>query len=357
MIPSLYFRYLSTLYLKNLLAILLGLSFAFASIDYFQHSGQFGPSFSSKILYIYYMWQEALGILYPLSIVFALIMTKFSLIKHNTMGALHAFGYSKKRLSLPLMSVAMFVYVLFMFLHMTEFSYAKDKAGYLLKNELHAYNVNDLFFKYNDNFVYIKKLDPVNKTIEDMTIFRVNGFQVESTIHTPRAAFDGKEWDAYDATIKRHIYQNGILQRYTIEHQEHINTLEGYKPKIIKSFYEGESLTLIDAFNTYRLLLQQHIDSDKIRAVFYDKVIVPLFAPALLLILFFKLPFHGRMMQMGKILAISLGMTFITWGMLFGFRQLGQSGVVLPEATAIVPVLLLWVYAVYVYLTDEKKIA
>lgn len=357
MVSSLYFWYLARLYTKNLLAILFGLSFSFAMIDYFQHIRHFDVSFNYKVLYIFYMWQEALGLLYPLAIVFALIMTKFHLIRNNTMGALHAFGYDKKRLSVPFLTAAFGVYFLFTALHTTEFSYAKENAEHLLKNEIHAHNLNDLFFKYNDTFVYIKKLDPIAKTIEDITIFRVDGFQVDYTIHAPKANFDGEQWNAHEATLKTHLYKNGVLERYTIEHKDVIKTLHGYKPKIIKSLYEGEALNIVDAFYAYQLLQKQHLDSDKIRSVFYEKAIVPLFAPALLLILFFKLPFHARFMHAGKTIAFSLGITFVIWGILFGLKQIGQSGAVLPEFTALLPIALLWIYALYVYITDEKKIA
>ena len=115
--PSLHFRYLSKMYLKNLLSVLFGLSFAFATIDYFQHIQQLNVATNYKILYIFYMWQEALGLLYPLAIVFALIMTKLTLVKNNTMGALHAFGYDKKRLFLPLFAVGSITYAIFLFLH------------------------------------------------------------------------------------------------------------------------------------------------------------------------------------------------------------------------------------------------
>jgi len=355
--PSLHFRYLSTLYIKNLLAILFGISFAFAAIDYFQHVQKLDVSSNYKILYIFYMWQEALGLLYPLAIVFAVIMTKLSLVKNNTMGALHAFGYNKKRLFIPLLAVASVTYAIFTFLHTTEFSYAKDKAAVLLKNELHAYDVNDLFFKYNDTFVYIKSLDPVAKKIEDITIFKVEGYQVRYTINAPTAIFDGKEWDAQNATLKTHIYKEGELEKYSVEHKESIKTLQGYKPKIIESLYEGKALNIIDAFNTWQLLDRQNMNSDKIRAALYNKIIVPLFALALLLILFFKLPFHARMINLGSVIALSLGATFVTWGILFGLNRIGSSGVLAPEFTAILPIALLWVYAIYVYITDEKSIA
>jgi len=355
--PSLHFRYISKLYIKNLLAILFGLSFAFAVIDYFQHVQKLDVSSNYQILYIFYMWQEALGLLYPLAIVFAVIMTKLSLVKNNTMGALHAFGYNKKRLFIPLLAVASVTYASFTFLHTTEFSYAKDKAEILLENELHAYDVNDLFFKYNDTFVYIKKLDPVEKKIEDITIFKVEGYQVRYTIHAPIAIFDGNEWDAQNAILKTHVYKNGELEKYTIEQKKSIKTLQGYKPKIIESLYEGNALNIIDAFNTWKLLNSQNLNSDKIRAALYNKIVVPLFAIALLLILFFKLPFHARMISIGYVIALSLGATFVIWGILFGLNQMGSNGVIVPELSSVLPIVLLWVYAIYVYITDEKSIA
>ncbi len=355
--PSLHFRYLAKHYTRNLLAILFGLSFAFAFIDYFQHMQMLNVSSNYKVLYIFYMWQQALGMLYPLAIVFALIMTKLAFVKNNTMGALHAFGYTKKRLLYPVLIVATLTYGLFLYLHTTEFSYAKDKAVILLKNQLHAYDVNDVFFKYNDTFVYIKTLDPIEKKIEGITIFKVSGSQVRYTIKAPVAVFNGEEWIAQDATVKTHIYKNGELIRYSVDRKERIATLHGYKPKIIESLYEGKALNIIDAYNTWKLLQTQNLNSDKIRATMYDKAIVPLFALALVIILFFKLPFHARMMNFGVVVALSLGATFLVWGILFGLAQIGSNGVLVPEVTAIVPIVLLWIYAIYVFFTDERKIA
>ena len=355
--PPLHFRYMVRLYVKNLLAILFGLSFSFAIIDYFQHVEELSVTVNYKVLYVFYMWQEALGLLYPLAIVFAAIMTKLSLVKSNTMGVLHAFGYSKRRLLFPLFLVASIVYVIFTFLHTTEFSYAKDKAVALLENQINAYDVNDLFFKYNDTFVYVNKLDPIEKKIEDITIFKVEGYQVLYTINAPVAVFDGTQWDAQDATIKTHVYENSKLKKYTVEHKKSIKTLEGYKPKIIESLYEGKALNIIDAFNTWKLLDKQNLNSDKMRASLYNKTVVPLFAIALLIILFFKIPFHARMMNLGYVIALSLGTTFVIWGILFGLYQMGSNGVLIPEFASILPISLLWIYAIYVYFSDEKSIA
>jgi len=354
--PPLYFRYLSKLYLYNLASVLMGLAFAFSAMDYFQHVQTLQVAWNYKILYLYYVWQQALGLLYPLAMIFALIMTKFFLIRQNNMAVLHAFGYQKRRLVMPFLFWAVIVYTLFTVLNMTEFAYAKDKASALLERQIGAYEVNDLFFKYNDTFVYMKKLDPIHKRLEDITIFKVKDYRVRYTIHAAYATFDGEEWDAVDTIRKTHIYQKGRLIRYEVEHKEHIKTLKGYKPKIIESLYEGKALNIVDAYHTWQLLKVQGLDSQKIRAVLYEKTVMPLFALAMVIILFFKLPYHARMMRVGLAVTVALGATFAAWGLLFGLYQMGANGVVEPEWTAIFPVVLLWIYALYIFFTDERRI-
>ncbi len=164
----------------------------------------------------------------------------------------------------------------------------KTKQHFSLENELGAYNVNDLFFKYNDTFVYINKLDPIEKKIEDITIFKVEGYKVRYTINAPIATFDDEKWTAHDATLKTHIYEENELKRYTVEYKERIETLEGYKPKIIESLYEGKALNIIDAYTTWKLLNKQNLNSDKIRASLYDKIVVPLFSMALITYFIFQ---------------------------------------------------------------------
>jgi lipopolysaccharide export system permease protein len=63
------------------------------------------------------------------------------------------------------------------------------------------------------------------------------------------------------------------------------------------------------------------------------------------------------MMRFGLVIALSLGATFLVWGVLFGLGQIGANGVLIPELTAILPIVLLWIYALYIYFTDERKVS
>ena len=353
---SLHFRYLARHYIVNILALLMGLTIAFATIDYFQHSLQLEHSSNYKILYLYYKWQEALALLYPLAIIFAGIMTKISLIKSSNMVVLHSFGYTKKALFFPFLTVAVMIYILFALLHMTEFSYAKDKAEVLLHKKIDAYAVNDLFFIYQGDFIYVKKLDPLKKTMEGLSLFKLSGNDLLFSLHAKKAVYKEGIWEAHDIVTKRLIYDRNGLKRYVTETKEKMDTLKGYKPKMIESIYEGKALSVLDTYMTWKVLEKQGLNTRKLRASFYYKMIFPLFSIVLLLILFFKIPFHARYMNLPLVIASSLGVTFLLWGIFFALNQMGHNGVILPELAMPLPMLLLWLYALRIYFRGKETI-
>ncbi len=356
-IPKLHFRYLAKHYFINFLALLLGLSAAFTMIDYFQHSQQLESSSNYTIMYIFLMWQEALGQLYPIAIVFAGIMTKISLIKSSNMVALHSFGYTKRQLFTPFFVVAFGIYLSFMWLQTTEFSYAKDKAVAMLEDGMRAYALDDLFFIYDDDFVYAEKLDPIKKEMKNITIFRIGeDNDLLYTVIAKVAKYDGHSWLAKDIIIKRLIYSEGSIKRYEIYTQDSLKTLVGYKPKVIESIHEGKALDIVDMGKTFKLLDEQHLNTKKLRSSIYSKIIFPLFAIILLLVLFFKMPFHARYMNLPLVLSASLGVTFLFWGLLFAFNQMGRNGVLSPELAMPLPILVGLLYALYVYFLDREKI-
>jgi len=354
--PKLYFRYLAKHYFINFLALLLGLSLAFAMIDYFQHSQQLQVSSNYLILYLFLMWQEALAQLYPIAIVFAGIMTLVSLIKSSNMVVLYSFGYTKKQLFLPFFTVATLIYLSFIALHTTDFSYAKDRAQAMLEEGVDAYDVSDLFFIYNGDFVYAKTLDPVKKEMTLVTLFKLSGNDLLYTIHAEKAVFDGHAWQAKHITIRKLVYDEKGLKRYTTQKRESLSTLVGYQPKVIESIYEGKALNIIDANHAWKLLSKQNLNTKKLRSSLNNKVIFPLFSIALLLVLFFKIPFHARYMNLPLVLSVSLGVTFLIWGLLFALNQMGNNGVLSPEFAIPFPVSLIVLYALYVYFRQKETI-
>jgi lipopolysaccharide export system permease protein len=125
---------------------------------------------------------------------------------------------------------------------------------------------------------------------------------------------------------------------------------------MIEAIYEGKALNIIDAYQAWKLLEKQNLNTKKLRSTLYYKIVFPLFSIALLLILFFKIPFHARYMNLPLVLAFSLGTTFLLWGLLFALNQMGHNGVLLPELAIPLPIMFLWLYALRVYFRGQETL-
>jgi lipopolysaccharide export system permease protein len=349
------FRYIAFHYLKNMLIILMGLTGLFAGLDFLMNGSSL-PSFNIKILYIFNKWQESLNLLYPLAIIFGGIWTKIAFIKKNTMEAIYALGVSRIDVFQPFLFISLSTYLLFVGLNFTSFAVAQDTARALKKNEYNMRKSQDLFFKYNNSFVYIGMLSPYERKLENLTIFELENDKVVTVITANRAWYNGSEWLAEEITKKsKRVDSNGnpILK---IDKVDKIKTLEGYHPKILNSIYEEKQLTLYESLIAKRLLSTQGVGTYKVRSDIYGKTIMPLFSIALLMILIFRFPFHARYMNLGSTTIKALGGTLFTWGMLFALQQMGATAVIVPEIATIVPILLLWLYAIYSLGKAKKRI-
>jgi len=353
---KIYFLYIIKHYIKNFLAILMGLTLSFSIINYFQNAFLLEKGFNNQILYIYYISQEALSTLYPLAIIFSAIITKINFIKNNTMVSMYSFGYSKKDIIFPFLILSLSVHLIFVYLHTTEFSYASENAKSLYKDNQNSYSKRDMFFKYNNSFVYIKSLNPIKKEAYDIKIFTLNDSQLISTISASKAIFNGKVWKAEKINIKKQVYKDGHLQRVIIENKKYLDTLKDYKPKIIDQIYEGKSLNIVDAYDGLRLLNAQNLDSYKMRSAIYTKLFYPIFSICLVIIMFIKMPSYARFMNISLVVSALLGVTFLVWGVLFSLNQIGFSGTIIPELTSILPIILLIVYSFTLYLKSDNKI-
>ena len=348
------FKYILMHYMKNMLIILLALSGLFAGLDFLMNASSL-PSFNIRVLYVYNKWQEALNLLYPLAIIFGGIWTQISFIKKNTLGALFALGVSRTTLIQPFFLLSVMVYLLFTALNFTPFAVADETAHMLKKNTYNAQKTKDMFFKYNDSFVYVGLLLPYERRLEELTVFRLQDGKVVEILEAKEAHFNGKAWLAKDVLRKIKTQKEGhpVLK---IEHLDALITLQGYRPEILNSIYEDKHLTLNESYMAYQLLSSQGVGTFKIRADMYAKAIMPLFSIALLIILLLRLPFHARYMNVGMTTVKALGGTLFVWGILFALQQMGANGALSPELATPLPVALLWLYALYTLQTAHKRI-
>lgn len=349
------FKYVAYHYLKNLLIILLGLSGLFAGLDFLMN-GLSLSSFNVKVLYLFFKWQEALALLFPLAIVFGGIWTKISFVKQNALSAMYALGVTRKELFKPFLVVGLTVYFIFMGLYFSPFAMAKDSSKQLHSNAYDVSETRDLFFKYNNSFVYIGALIPEKYKMENLTIFKLENNKVVETFTAKEAWYNIHEWVATNALKKTIVRDEEGNQRLKIEELVLLKTLKEYQPKILKSIYDDKSLTLYDNAMAVKLLEAQGLQTHSLRADIYGKVFMPLFSIALLMILLFNFPFHARYMNIGVTTTKAIGGTLFTWGILFALQQIGKNGTIIPELAIIFPIVLLWIYAFYILSQSQKRI-
>jgi lipopolysaccharide export LptBFGC system permease protein LptF len=61
-------------------------------------------------------------------------------------------------------------------------------------------------------------------------------------------------------------------------------------------------------------------------------------------------------MNLPVVLSLSLGVTFLVWGLLFALNQMGNNGVLSPELAIPLPIAAIITYALYVYFREKETI-
>ena len=351
-----YFRYIAWHYLKNFLILLMGLSLAVVFIDFLQYGPKISGGINRKILYLFYTWEYMLVLIYPLVILLALAWTQIGFIYRNVFVALFSFGYSRRDLLWPFLSVAVGVYLIFLMLQSTPFAYGRDQAHLLLQKHAVDEKVRDLFFKYNGDFVYVRQLDPLRKRLNDGMVFHLKRHRVIETVRFPLALYQDNRWKAPTAMVRRKLFdKKGKLKGYEDRQLHNVTVLEGYRPKVFKQIYEGRSLTLQDAFAAWRLLARQGLSADKVKSILYNQLLMPIFALTMLIILFFRTPPYHRFVRKEKLWVAFLGSSMLMWALLFALYRLGFNGTINPDFGQSLVVLLLAFYALKLYARERRS--
>jgi len=345
-VPKRTFFYLARHYLKNFLILLIGLSLAVVFIDFLQQSQRLHGGVNRKILYAFYTWEYMVALIYPLVILMAMAWTQISFIYRNVFVSLFSFGFGRRQLLLPFFASGLLIYLVFTGLQMTSFAYGQDRARMILHADRYKDSLKNLFFKYNDSFVYAEHLDPLHKTLEKGMIFEVKGKRVVRTLRFETARFQGGEWVAPLALVRiKRFDAKGELAGFEDREMRHLIILKGYRPKVFRKIYEGGTFSLVDSFAALRLLQRQGLSADKVKAILYNKLLMPLFALAMMVIFFYRTPPYHRFVRKEQLWTALLGSAMLAWALLYALFRLGMNGVIDPDLGQILPIVILIFYA------------
>jgi lipopolysaccharide export system permease protein len=351
-------KYLFFKYLKFFIIVMLSLEIFFVGISFLQNFKSLPQSANLQFLYLVYDSIYTLTIVVPLSLVFSWIVLIINLIKTNEFVAFYSLGLKKEQILKPILALSFLITFSVILIQSTPLAYAEQQKSKILKGEYFTNTKENLFLKYNDYFIYFKKLYPLEQRAQGINIYRVKNGDLIEIIEAKAAYFKDDKWNAIDAKItSKPINLNWETSKLNVKYEQSIYTLEGFKPKILDNVYTAKSMySISDAIQAFFLIIKQDLDTSIIRNTIYYNMLVPFFVLPTIVLIFIYSSISNRFFQVNKFTAIALSLVLTLWGILFFLNKLSSGGVLLPEISLLIPLVILYIVSYKLYLSKKDSL-
>ena len=346
---NLYARYVGWLYFKYFVIIFVALTLFYVGIDILTNLKDMPASANLKLLYFGLTSLTAVNYVLPLALIFALITSKFSMIRSNELVSFYALGIDKNRLIKPPFYIALAITLIYVGLNFTPFAYAYEYGRNIVKLSNLSRTSSDIFLKFEGKFVYMDSLNPISGEAKDVRIFDINGSNLRSATFGESGRFVDDAWLLENAKIVN-LPQNIKLgeKGLDIKTPSELKTLENFKPKTIESASaESSAITIPDAVDYILAFKDEGIGLNSTKTTLYNLAFAPFFAPFMVLIIYYFLPITGRFFNLALKSFIFTIASLCVWGALFVMMRFARNGVVSPEVGVLLPIILLGAYAFY----------
>lgn len=346
---NLYARYVGWLYFKYFMILFVALTLFYVGIDILTNLKDMPASANLKLLYFGLTSLTAVNYVLPLALIFALITSKFSMIRSNELVSFYALGIDKNRLIKPPFYIALAITFIYVGLNFTPFAYAYEYGRNIVKLSNLSRTSSDIFLKFEGKFVYVDSLNPISGEAKDVRIFDINGSDLRSATFGESAKFIDNAWLLKNAKIVN-LPQNIKLgeKGLDIKTPSELKTLENFKPKTIESASaESSAITIPDAVDYILAFKDEGIGLNSTKTTLYNLAFAPFFAPFIVLIIYYFLPVTGRFFNLALKSFIFTIASLCVWGALFVMMRFARNGVVSPEVGVLLPIILLGAYAFY----------
>ena len=346
---NLYARYVGWLYFKYFMILFIALTLFYVGIDILTNLKDMPASANLKLLYFGLTSLTAVNYVLPLALIFALITSKFSMIRSNELVSFYALGIDKNRLIKPPFYIALAITFIYVGLNFTPFAYAYEYGRNIVKLSNLSRTSSDIFLKFEGKFVYMDSLNPISGEAKDVRIFDINGSNLRSATFGESAKFIDDAWLLKNAKIVN-LPQNIKLgeKGLDIKTPRELKTLENFKPKTIESASaESSAITIPDAVDYILAFKDEGVGLNSTKTTLYNLAFAPFFAPFMVLIIYYFLPVTGRFFNLALKSFIFTIASLCVWGALFVMMRFARNGVVSPEVGVLLPIILLGAYAFY----------
>lgn len=340
---KIFIKYTGLIYIKYFFIIFVALELFYVGIDLLVNLDKMPSSANLKLIYCALTFVIAIEYTLPLSLVLGLITTATNLIRSNELVSFYALGIRKNSLILPIFFIALFFTLTQICVYMTPFAYAKEHQDFVKDAQKPADLNSAVFLRFENKFIYINSLYFNQNIAKGVKIFELEDNKIQSQIIGDEAKFNGSSWIISNAKIIQ-ISSDLKLGKKGIQSQiiQNLEVLDGFSPKTIQKIYQSDtSYSILDAIKSIQLLQDEAINIDKIKSALYKMVFFPLFAPLMVMIVYYYLPITARFASLALVsfgcILVSLGL----WGILFVLVRFSQNGVIIPEFGIILPIVIL----------------
>lgn len=312
------------------------------------HADELSNSANITLIYLVYKSFFAIDTLLPLSLVFGMISTKIFLIRSNALVSFYSLGYSRVDVLKPFVVVSTTIIVLFISLHAwPNFSRADEFAKNLRDQGQYLHPTRDLFFTYEDKYIYFSKMFPLKKEAQDVRIFTIKESSLSEVIIAKKAIYRDEAWYIKEADLIVKPENMGLESPgIDISVEKELKTLKGFHPKMLDQIYEGKvNFTIGDAIDAVVLLDKQGVDTSSIKGALYKIFVYPFFVPCAVVIIFFFVPISVRFLNVSLFSFGAILATLIVWGILFMLIELSTNKTIPSEVGIITPVVILFLIA------------
>lgn len=345
-----FFRFISGIYLKNFFIIFFSLLGFYCGIDLLLNFKDLPKATNLDLLYVMFLSFSAVPYVLPISLIFALVVSLISMIRANEFVSLYALGLSRNYVILFPFLWALFFCCIYIGLNFTSFAYANDYKRNILKNGTIMNQSGEVFLKFNNNFVYISKINNGQNSAQNIKIFNINDLNLSSFVSAKNAHFEGESWILRDGNItllpKNYELANDGLK---IQDFSELKSLEGFKPKIIEGVASNSDYSISDALESFELFKAQNVNTDTLKINLYKFVFTPFFAPFLMLIMYYFFPVIARFFNLAIVAFVAFVATLMIWGVLFLLTRLSENSVIASEIGIVVPIIILGCLSAYMY--------
>ncbi|TQR30637.1 hypothetical protein DMB92_07410 [Campylobacter sp. MIT 99-7217] len=339
---SVFFRFISGIYLKNFFIIFFGLLAFFLSVDLLVNLQNLPSAANLFLLYIVFLACSAIQYILPVALIFALVLSMISIIRSNEFVSFCALGLSKNLIILYPFLWALFFCFIYVALNFTPFAYASSYQKNIVNNAELMRQSDNVFIKYDDSYIYIKSLDPSKNEVLGMKIFSLKDLNISEVIDAKKANFQDSFWLLEDG-LSISFPENLELLGKGLEVKEfkNLQALNDFKPKLIESVASKSTYTIMDALDSIIVLQKQGVNIWSVKTELYKLIFAPFFAPFLMLIIYYFFPITARFFNLAFLSFVFFIVVLGIWGLLFLLIRLSEGRVLLPEIGIILPVLLL----------------